>query len=441
MTNIIRRYTLAISILFLLSTSLAISQQTTPNSEVKSEEKIYFEDDFSSKALKVFIELRTERLEFLKQEVQFVNYVRDRAQADLIILETTRRNSTGGNEYTYTFIGQNKYRNMNDTLVYSSMSTDSEMTTRNGIIKTLKQGVLPYVKHTPQYEHLEIRYSKETISAPKLHDSWNNWVFNARVNTRLNGNSNEFRQSYNGSFSADRVTEDIKIGLSLSANYNEDKYDYPEYDYKYTSIQRSQNFRTLVVKSINDHWSYGAYADVNTSQFSNIRLEYAFEPAIEFNVFPYSVSTRRELRFLYKVGVKNVNYFDETIYNKTKETLYVQSITGSFELKEEWGSLFTNVSFSNFLNDLEKYDLSFFSNFNIKIFQGFSIDINGSYSETRDQLNIRKGDVSQEDILLKQKQIASAYSYRVSFGVRYTFGSMFSNVVNPRFGSGGNMFH
>jgi len=49
------------------------------------------------------------------------------------------------------------------------------------------------------------------------------------------------------------------------------------------------------------------------------------------------------------------------------------------------------------------------------------------------QLNIPKTSASYEDILLKQKEIASDYSFWMSAGLSYTFGSIYNNVVNPRF--------
>ena len=44
---------------------------------------------------------------------------------------------------------------------------------------------------------------------------------------------------------------------------------------------------------------------------------------------------------------------------------------------------------------------------------------------------------SSEEVLLRQKQIATGYDYRFSVGLNFTFGSTRSNVVNPRFGNGG----
>lgn len=40
---------------------------------------------------------------------------------------------------------------------------------------------------------------------------------------------------------------------------------------------------------------------------------------------------------------------------------------------------------------------------------------------------------STEEILVRQRELATGYQYEVGFGVSYSFGSIFNNVVNPRF--------
>jgi hypothetical protein len=42
-----------------------------------------------------------------------------------------------------------------------------------------------------------------------------------------------------------------------------------------------------------------------------------------------------------------------------------------------------------------------------------------------------------QDILLQRKQMATQYEYFTGFGFTYTFGSIYNNVVNPRFGNSG----
>ncbi len=39
--------------------------------------------------------------------------------------------------------------------------------------------------------------------------------------------------------------------------------------------------------------------------------------------------------------------------------------------------------------------------------------------------------------LLRQRQLLTGYQYFFNFGFGYSFGSIFNNIVNPRFGGGG----
>jgi hypothetical protein len=45
--------------------------------------------------------------------------------------------------------------------------------------------------------------------------------------------------------------------------------------------------------------------------------------------------------------------------------------------------------------------------------------------------------LKKEVILLRQRQLLTGYQYYFNFGISYSFGSLFNNIVNPRFGGGG----
>jgi hypothetical protein len=44
-----------------------------------------------------------------------------------------------------------------------------------------------------------------------------------------------------------------------------------------------------------------------------------------------------------------------------------------------------------------------------------------------------KGERDQADVLLRRRALLTGYEYDAFFGFRYTCGSIFNNVVNPRF--------
>jgi hypothetical protein len=78
---------------------------------------------------------------------------------------------------------------------------------------------------------------------------------------------------------------------------------------------------------------------------------------------------------------------------------------------------------------------------NLRLFRGLSLNVNGFYSRIHDQLNLPRGEATDDEILLRRIQLATDYQYFTSFGITYTFGSIYSNIVNPRMqgSTGGGM--
>jgi hypothetical protein len=77
-------------------------------------------------------------------------------------------------------------------------------------------------------------------------------------------------------------------------------------------------------------------------------------------------------------------------------------------------------------------------NFTFRILKGLSLTVDAEYERIRDQLNLPREDATLEEILLRRQELATDYKYQISIGFSYTFGSIYSNVVNPRFGNGGS---
>ena len=70
----------------------------------------------------------------------------------------------------------------------------------------------------------------------------------------------------------------------------------------------------------------------------------------------------------------------------------------------------------------------------MRLFKGFSFNVYGGYDRIRDQIGLRKGGATPEEVLLRRRQLATGHSYHMGFGISYSFGSIFNSVVNPRFG-------
>ena len=63
------------------------------------------------------------------------------------------------------------------------------------------------------------------------------------------------------------------------------------------------------------------------------------------------MSTRRQLTALYRLNVISSDYAEETIYNKTSETLFSESLALTLSMKEKWGSTSIEIVGSHYFHD------------------------------------------------------------------------------------------
>ena len=179
----------------------------------------------------------------------------------------------------------------------------------------------------------------------------------------------------------------------------------------------------------------GIFTGAEASTFRNIARSINFSPAVEYNLFPYSESTRRELRFLYRLGVEDVRYEEITLYGQTAETLFQQSLSLEMEQKQTWGSVDLSLTASNYLHDPQFYRLVLRGFVDVRLFRGLSVRLRGRIATIHDQLSLPAGEGTEADILLQRTQQATNFSYWGNLSLSYTFGSIYNNVVNSRFGS------
>jgi hypothetical protein len=82
---------------------------------------------------------------------------------------------------------------------------------------------------------------------------------------------------------------------------------------------------------------------------------------------------------------------------------------------------------------LKRRRVEFFGHTSVRLFEGFSLQFLAVYDVVRDQLSLPKGEATLEEILLRQRELATDYNFSTSIAITYTFGSKFTNIVNTRF--------
>ena len=372
--------------------------------------------------------------DLLKGAINFVEYAEEMSVAQIVVHVTSRESDAGDTEYTINFIGQGEYEGDNDELAYSAAMDKPEDERQKELTDLIKLGLMRYVGKTPVSSRVSISFM-DKVEPTAVEDKWNFWVFSLSADTFMTGEESYKSGMLSGSFYANRVTPELKIRMSVSSYFNDSEYKFD--DEVIESKSDSQSIIGLIVKSISEHWSVGGFFAASSSTYSNIRLSLNPAPAIEYNVFPYSESTTHQLRFLYRLNYKSVRYREETIYRKTYENLWQQSLSATLEVKKKWGTASASLEGSHYFHSFKRNRIQLSGELSLRLVKGLDFNIYGRYSRIRDQLSLPRGELSLEEILLQQKQLATSYTYSISVGLSYTFGSLKSKVVNPRFGTGG----
>jgi hypothetical protein len=385
--------------------------------------------------LKAFLDCQGCFQDFLRAEVTFVDYVRDRAEADVHVLISTIETGGGGREYTMEFIGLQAFAGTKRTLRAVTSRTDSEDMVRRQLANALRLGLLNYVAADglPPHLGISVRLERADSSQTPATDRWNHWVFSLRGSASFQGEESSRERQLGASVSADRITPWWKITLGSEVDHETEEFDLDEDD-PVKVRRRERDFDWLVVKALGEHWSIGAAGDVESSTFENIKLSVSGAPAVEYNVFPYSAYTRRQLRALYSIGAEARRYHEPTLFGKTEETLPTHELSLTFEQRERWGSLEARTEWSQYLHDLDKSRLEIEAEIALRLTRGLSVGVELNASRIRDQLSLPARGASPEEILLRIRRLQSGYEYNVGMSLTYSFGSIFSSVINPRFG-------
>lgn len=397
-----------------------------------------------NKKIRVFLDCQSYcDQDFIKREIPFVDYVNDRFQSNVFILSNHQVTGSGGREYKLQFTGREIFTGVNDTLSFVRQATATDDEGRQQMVQTIKLGLVKYLARTEKGKNVQITFKENELGAGKeteepQDDPWNLWVFNARLNGYLNGDKNYFSNSFSTGFSAARITEKFKTTTSLSYSVNKNRYGEGEDAFEFSNENYRANNTT--VWSIGDHWSAGGYIEVLRSDFANYKSSWTLSPAIEYNFFPYSESNSNYVGLMYKVGPSYFDYIEETIYLETEELRFKHNLSLDISLNKKWGQLSGSASYGHYFHDLSKNRFTLSGYADLRLYKGLSLNFSGYYALQRDQLNIAKGDISNEDLLTRRRQLDSNYSFYTSFGIRYRFGSIFNNVVNPRFDGAGSMF-
>lgn len=115
-----------------------------------------------------------------------------------------------------------------------------------------------------------------------------------------------------------------------------------------------------------------------------------------------SIREGRLLTFSYAVGTNAFDYEEVTLFVKTGEVLADETLTVELAVKQPWGQSGLALEASHFFADPARHRIVLMGT-DVRVYRGLSLSVSASAS-------------------------------RISFGVAFTFGSAYNNVVNSRVG-------
>ncbi len=392
-----------------------------------------FELNGQSELPKLFIKCDRCDNSFIRNEISYVDHVREQGLSDIQLFIYRNRNANNGNRYSLDFIGNNIF---SDKKISLSLDTNPKMTrdeVRVSLKNKIELGLVYYLIETDLAERIYI-YVDTVINNEKSDksssDKWRNWVFQSAGELNFENETSRKESNVRIELDADKVTDKIKLQFDVDFERSNSKYE--NQDNIFISKRNRKSFGAKSVWSINDKWSAGFNAGASGDTYQNINYRYYIMPAIEYSFFPYNEFVRREMVINYRIGYGYRNYIEETIYDKFEENVYLHQIAFETRFRQPWGEIYSNLRGKAFIQDPSKNSFSLDSWFSIRVFEGLSVRFGGEVEIIRDQLSLPKGNASIEDLLLQQQEIATDFRSEFRIAIGYTFGSAFNNFLNSR---------
>ena len=103
------------------------------------------QDTSQAGAVRVYLDCQSSRCDydFFRDQMRWVNFVRDRLVSDVLLLVTSLRTGSGGSEYTITAIGQTANRGRADTAVVFVAPNDADDVVRQRVYTRLPWSKAP----------------------------------------------------------------------------------------------------------------------------------------------------------------------------------------------------------------------------------------------------------------------------------------------------------
>ena len=372
--------------------------------------------------------------DFIKRELPFIDFVRDRKDSQVHVL-ITRQRTAGGRQHELMFYGSGEFEANVYQLSSASLNTDTKDQIRRNVLAKLKLGLTPFLLQTDLADSLSVSFAAiQEPDAPQTRiarDPWNGWVFRSEIGGKIEKEDSREEEEHWGNFSSSRVTDDWRLGFGLGQRKKTRTFDLDDGS---TLIDETVNqyLSSQVIKSLSPKWSVGVAFTSGQSSFNNIDRGNRFAVATEYNLFPYSLSAEKALTFGYYVGINQFQYDQVTIFGLEEETLGNHGAFADFDFEQPWGNLSVGLYSAIMMDDPSLYRVKLDGYLRYRLARGLSVRLWGESALVKDQIYLANTNASTSDILLGSSALDTDSKTKFGLSLEYTFGSAFSSIVNTR---------
>jgi hypothetical protein len=368
---------------------------------------------------------------FLKTSIAFVEFVAEDAEVDV----TVSAPAGTGSDWRVAFAGRGRFAGRDRAVTFAAGGAAATEETRRELVRYLKLGLAEYAVETGAGPRLDVTFKRPagaTATPTAQRDAWNYWIFRLGVDSYGNGEVSTVSRSFYFNASARRTTDNWKIRVGTYRSLDKNTFDLGDGE---TVKSRVSSWGTdgLIVKSLTGHWSLGLTASLSGSTFSNEEQVAQIAAGPEYDIFPYAESTKRSLTIQYTAGPAFYDYEAETIFGKLTERIVKHTLITSLGLSQPWGQAGATFEFTQQLTATDRTRLTVSGGLSVRLTKGLTVNGSGSYDRIRDQFTLEKGVASEEEVLLRQRQLATGHRYRFNIGFAFSFGALSNAIVNPRF--------
>src|SRR5262245_41282638 len=165
--------------------------------------------------------------DYLRDQIRWVDFVRQPQDADVQILSSARQTGGGGLEVTLRFVGLGRFAGSEHELRAVTIPGETEDGRRRAVLRAVTVGLLNFMAREglPDGLSLEVASNDEEAARLPTRDPWNFWVFSVGADAQLDAEETSRQTNWEIEATADRVTDHWKISFGASLQEERERFD------------------------------------------------------------------------------------------------------------------------------------------------------------------------------------------------------------------------